>query len=411
MTKFKKIIVVATLVFMSMFVSSCTQTTGVTVEINNEITNKVVDYQNITITDMENAVKETIKAVSRAVIGISAKEISYVGVGFNKVESHDIVALGSGVIYKREEILNDAGICTNYKYYVITNKHVVLDDNDNDVYALYIYDGVEDVEIRATLIGYDPKVDVALLTFEYNVYIDPVEFGDTKDLEKGNFVLAIGNPVQYTYYNSVTYGIVSGDTRYIASDTDNDGVNDFICEYVQHDASISPGNSGGGLFGIDGKLYGINTLKIVATYSEGVGLAIPSNVVKTVVTEYLEKGVEIIRPRLGCTGIEVNSLTPAIIYSQGLKPIPTSIYSGQSPYGIYITENVLEGSTLSSTGIEKDDILLTFDGEKVKTFDKISAKMNGLVEYKIGDEVEITYYDRSANEIITATIILKTASK
>lgn len=412
MLKLKKFIIVICLVVMSVFVTSCTTTTqDIIVKIHNEITNKVVDYQNITITGMENAVKETIESVGRAVVGISAKEVSYVGVGLNKVESHDTVAIGSGVIYKREEILNEAGVCTNFKYYVITNKHVILDDNNEKSYVIYIYDGVEDVEIRATVVGYDPKVDIALLTFEYNVYIDPVEFGDHTELKKGNFVIAMGNPVGFTYYNSATFGIISGDIRYIKSDTDEDGVNDFVCEYVQHDASISPGNSGGGIFGLDGKLYGINTLKIVATYTEGVGLAIPSNIVKTIVTEYLEKGVEIVRPRLGCTGIPVNSLTPAVIYANGLKNIPNKIFEGASPYGIYVTENILPESTLATTEIEKDDIILTFDGIKIKTFDDISAKFNGLVEYKIGDEVEITYYDRSEDIIKIATIILKTASK
>lgn len=415
MSKIRNIFVLIFISVLTLFTSSCElmqeTTEKVTVEITNEITNKVVDYTNITITDLENAVEETIEAVSRAVIGISVKEVSYVGTGFNKVESQDTVAIGSGVIYKREEIKNEEGVCTAYKYYVITNKHVVLDDDNNANYIIYVYDGVEDVEIKATLVGYDPKVDVALVTFEHSVYIDPVEFGDSNSIKKGNFVIAIGNPTGFEYYNSATYGIVSGGLRYMNSDTDNDGVNDFVCEYLQHDAAISPGNSGGGLFGIDGKLYGINTLKIVAANTENLGFAITSNVVKTIVTEYLEKGVEIVRPRLGCTGIAVKDLTPAIIYANGLKGIPESIYSGTTPFGIYVTDNIVPGASLSTTDIEKDDIILTFDGIKVKTFDVISSKLNSLVDYKLGDEVEITYYDRSANSIVTTTITLKTANK
>lgn len=416
MIKFRKLISFIFVAIISVFTTSCDltdykTTEKVIVEITNEITNKVVDYKDITITDMENAVEETINAVSRAVIGISVKKISYVGSGFNKTQSEDLAALGSGVIYKREEILNSAGIITSYKYYVITNKHVVLDDDSTSNYVLYVYDGVEDVELKATLVGYDPKVDVALVTFEHNVYIEPVEFGDSNELKKGSFVIAIGNPTGYEYYNSATFGIVSSQLRYMNSDTDDDGVNDFVCEYVQHDAAISPGNSGGGLFGIDGKLYGINTLKIVAENTENLGFAITSNVVKTIVQEYLETGKEIVRPRLGCTGIAVKDLTPAVIYANNLKSIPESIYQGTSKYGIYVTDKISSTGSLASTGIEKDDIILTFDGEKIKDFDKISSKLNSLVDYKIGDEVVITYYDRSIGDIVTAKIILQTSSK
>ena len=374
--------------------------------VNNQITNNVVDYNNITVEDLDQAVQVAADKVSQASIGVTSKAITKVG---NKtVETN--YSIGSGVIYKREEIKNSSGQLTNYLYYVITNRHVVTLDSADTEYTglnLYIYLGDLDIEVKAKLIGFDDKVDIALLTFEYSKYIDPVEIGDSDDLKKGQMVIAVGNPDGYDYYGSVTFGVVSGPERYVSTDTDGDNTTDFSAEYIQHDVAINPGNSGGGLFTLDGKLVGINTLKLVDQSIDNMGFAIPSNVVKSIVFDYIEKGIKIERPKLGILGYEIRALSSAQIESsEDIISIP-NIYNGETPYGIYVGE-ISKGSTIAATNIEAHDIILSINGIKATRTHIINSKLNSLVDgFKIGETVLIEYYDRSSDSIKTIEVVLK----
>lgn len=374
--------------------------------VNNQITNNVVDYNNITVEDLDQAVQVAADKVSQASIGVTSKAITKVG---NKtVETN--YSIGSGVIYKREEIKNSSGQLTNYLYYVITNRHVVTLDSADTEYTglnLYIYLGDLDIEVKAKLIGFDDKVDIALLTFEYSKYIDPVEIGDSDELKKGQMVIAVGNPDGYDYYGSVTFGVISGPERYVSTDTDGDNTTDFSAEYIQHDVAINPGNSGGGLFTLDGKLVGINTLKLVDQSIDNMGFAIPSNVVKSIVVDYIEKGIKIERPKLGVLGYEIRALSSAQIESsEDIISIP-NIYNGETPYGIYVGE-ISKGSTIAATNIEAHDIILSINGIKATRTHIINSKLNSLVDgFKIGETVLIEYYDRSSDSIKTIEVVLK----
>ena len=357
------------------FLTSCTGITFTTskketVDVENKITNTVVNYENITIDDLENCIVNTTKMVENAVIGVTLKANYTTSIMGRPITSEDTESIGSGVIYKRIENKDTDGNIISYTYYVVTNRHVM-----------------------------------AVIKFDHSTYIQPVEFANSDEVEKGQFVIAIGNPDGYDYYGSATLGIVSGELRYISDDTDGDNVNDFNATYIQHDASINPGNSGGGLFTIDGKLIGINTLKIVDEEIDNMGFAIPSNVIKSLIENYIEKDIEITRPRLGITGSNVRELTNAVIAANGLLEIP-DIYGTSKPYGIYVV-NITAGGSLSGSGVQKDDIILTFDGEKLTSLNILSAKLNSLTEYFIGSEVQISYYSRSQKEIITETILLK----
>nr|HPN90959.1 trypsin-like peptidase domain-containing protein [Bacilli bacterium] len=255
------------------------------------------------------------------------------------------------------------------------------------------------------VVGMDNKVDIALITFVHSRLINPVEFAGDEEIKKGSFAIAIGNPDGYDYYGSVTFGVVSSPLRYINDDTDGDGVNDYSAEYLQHDVAINPGNSGGGLFNIYGQLIGINTLKLVNTDIDNMGFAIPHRVVKIIMTEYLEKGKPIIRPRLGVLGIEVRSITESVIQRENLKEIP-DIYGDEQQYGIYVS-GITENGSIEGSGIEVDDIILEVDNIKITRTNIITAKLNSLVDYKVGDVVTIKYYDRSSNSIKTTNVTLK----
>lgn len=367
----------------------------------NDITNKVVDYEEITITTMNDALQMAVERAEKAVVGVSLKSVTSMNNGGTSVDS---VSVGSGVIYKVEENY-DGEKLVNFTYYAITNRHVIEETSIKNP-KVYIYLGYEDVQVEATILGYDQKVDLACLKFNHTTFIDPVEFGDSESIKKGSLVIAIGNPEGFDYFGSATLGIVSSPLRYLSSDTDNDGMQDFNSSYIQHDASINPGNSGGGLFTIDGKLIGINTIKIVSSDVDNMGFAIPSNDVKYLIENYLEKGLTFNRPRLGVIGIEARVLTPSIIDAQGLKALPDIYELNKLPYGIYVTE-IISGGSISGSGVKAHDIILEFDGVKLTTNSAFSALVNTASKYQIGSTVEITYYSRSSNSILKTTITLK----
>lgn len=373
---------------------------NVTNNVTNEITNKVVNYEEMSVEDLQTAVQTAVKRVENASIGVTMKEITN---NANYGVSEDAIGVGTGVIYKAEEIYEN-GKLVNYKYYAVTNRHVVVEEGKN--IKIYAYLGYEDVEIPATVVGYDTKVDIACITFNHTTYIQPVEFGDSDELDKGTFVIAVGNSRGYDYYGTTTFGVVSGPQRYLATDTDGDNVIDFYGEYIQHDVSINHGNSGGGLFTLDGKVVGINTLKITTDDVDNMGFAIPSNQVVNLLEDYIEPGKEIIRPSFGVTGATVRDLTPYVISMQNLKPLPDIYLPGEIKYGIYVTAISANG-TIASSPILVDDIILTIDGVKIKESSQLSAMLNDLSDYHVGSVVTLTFYKRSTDTIETCQVTLK----
>ena len=367
----------------------------------NNITNNIVEYDTIKVESLETAVNVAIKKAEDASVTIIAKEEVEKNGSIYETE----LSSGSGVIYKREE-LKTGDVITGYKYYVITNRHLVIDEyNNNKECIMYIYFGNDDTEVKAEILGYDDKVDIALITFESLKYIQPIEWGDSAKVEKGDFVIAIGTPVELVYHETVTLGIISYSLRYLPTDIDDDNVTDFYESFIQHDAAINPGNSGGGLFNLYGELIGINTMKINATSVEGLGFSIPSNVVRLIVEEYLEKGKEIIRPRFGITGLDVCDMTDYFFeFYPEYKPLP-DIYTDRK-YGIYVTD-ISENTTIADSEIEVDDIILEVNDIKITQNYVLNAMLNSLVDFQVGDEVTIKYFDRSSNEIKTISVILK----
>lgn len=398
----------------TLFLSSCTwsnntqNTQGVTNEVTNKITNEVVNYENVTIDDLESCITHTAKMLENSVVGVTLMAEHTVFVNGRTVVSEDTESIGSGVIYKRVENKNASGQLVDYTYYVVTNRHVITGSSTANTYKIYVYLGYEYQEIECEIVGQDEKVDIAVIKFDHTTLIQPVEFGNSDEVQKGQFAIAIGNPDGYDYYGSVTFGIISGELRYLNDDTDDDGVNDFCSMFIQHDVAINPGNSGGGLFTIDGKLIGINTLKIVDDTIDNMGFAIPINEVKNLIENYIEPGIQIERPRLGITGMEVSDMSNAVIAQNNLKELP-DIYEGIRKYGIYVV-SVTANSTIAQTGIVADDIILEFDGIKINNMSELTAKLNSATTYKVGTKVSITYYSRKLGKIVTEDVILKSGA-
>jgi len=199
------------------------------------------------LTTLNEKVVNMVKKVEKSVIGI-ANYSSPFGTGTS------LVGTGTGGIYKKEKTSN------GYLYTAFTNHHVI-----EDAKAIKVYLGDIDEYVPATLVKSDEELDIAIITFEHTAEYDTLSLGSVGSVNAGDFIVAIGNPNGFTFYGSVTFGMVSSPIRYMK---------DSEVAYVQHDAPINPGNSGGPLFNLDGEVIGINTLKLAATDIEGMGFAI-----------------------------------------------------------------------------------------------------------------------------------------
>lgn len=200
---------------------------------------------------LQDAIYEVATLTDASVVGVT----SYLGsVG---------QSLGSGVIYRYHEATDT--------YYLITNHHVIESgDNFTVVFS-------DESSVEAVLLGSDAEVDIALLSFsgtDLDREITVSVLGDSDHAQVGEFVIAGGNPKGYNFYGSITIGILSGKERKI----DQSGV-----RYLQHDASINSGNSGGPIYNLSGEVIGINVSKYASTDIEGMGFAIPVNLVKTII--------------------------------------------------------------------------------------------------------------------------------
>ncbi len=309
-----------------------------------------------------------------AVVAIAEKSVF----GINNNLAQGEMFIGSCVVYKYDSASD--------LYYIITNQHVIA---DGESYEIYFPD---ESTVPATLIGYDTEVDIAVLTFKAGDYTDIVvsELGDTDEVEVSEFLLAVGNPQGYSFYNSVTMGIVSGVDRKVDS-------NRYV-DYVQHDASINGGNSGGPIYNIDGEVIGINVLKLADVEIEGMGFAIAINLVKEVI-ERIESGnmlTDTIMPRIGCTYTVVEEkIDGTDIFLEKVTingtvqlnlsiPLPTGIVDG------LVIRDITDGGTLFDY-LKTGDLIVGINSYHIT--DEISFQDHLYANYYAGDIVTIYYYE------------------
>ncbi|SFS76692.1 trypsin-like peptidase domain-containing protein [Paenibacillus sp. 453mf] len=273
-------------------------------------------------------------------------------------------ALGSGVIFKIE---GDTA-------YIMTNHHVV--DSGDNLEAVTV-DGVSK---EAKLIGKDRISDVAVLSIDSKGIHTTVEIGDSKQIRRGETVLAIGNPLGLG--GTMTSGIVSYTNRMIPVSINQDGVYDWEQNVIQTDAAINEGNSGGALINMQGELIGINTMKIADMGVEGLGFAIPTEDVMKIVTDLMEDG-KVSRPFLGVYTIDLsNSYAPLDEEQRKELKLPDSVEKGAL---------VLEASgPASEAGLKLNDVIVEFDGEPIHSTMDVRKYLYD--KKKIGDEMVISYY-------------------
>jgi serine protease Do len=273
-------------------------------------------------------------------------------------QPHKTNSLGSGFI------IDASGI-------VVTNNHVIADADEINV---IMNDGTK---IKAEIVGIDKKTDLAVLKFKPPKQLVAVKFGDSDKLRLGEWVIAIGNP--FSLGGTVTAGIVSARNRDIASGPyDN---------YIQTDAAINRGNSGGPLFNLDGEVIGVNTLIISPTGgSIGIGFAVPSKTVIGVVDQLRQFG----ELRRGWLGVRIQQVTDEIAESLNIKPPRGALIAGVEDKG-----------PAKPAGIEPGDVVVRFDGKEIKEPKDLSRVV---ADTAVGKEVDVVVIRKGEEQTKRVTL-------
>ncbi len=297
----------------------------------------------------EAVMKDMVENVQQTVVGIEVYS------GLNS-------GTASGVIYHKEG--ND--------YYVVTNHHVIHPDERstpfNNVNIIYERHGMRFTipNNRTEIIGIDATTDLAVIRFEAAENFPVAKFADSNDVALGSVAIAIGNPLGFDYFGSVTMGVISGLSRYVRG-------SQYEVPFLQHDAAISPGNSGGALFNINGELIGINNMKIVEDATTNIGFAIPSNTVLRIIRDLEDDGV-VRRPFFGITAVEGVSAC------------------GQD-YGVCVDSLSSDGTAIDANLLEGDIIV----GYKLESWDDYITVYNfndlreNILNSQVGDYVSVRY--------------------
>ncbi|MCH1940650.1 S1C family serine protease [Holdemania massiliensis] len=265
-----------------------------------------------------------------------------------------------------------SGVIISEDGYLITNNHVI--------------DGASTIQVRtsdgttydAVLVGTDSKTDVAVLKINASG-LTPVTFGDSDNLNVGETAVAIGNPLG-ELGGTVTNGIISAKDRSITLDNQQ-------MTLLQTNAAINPGNSGGGLFNSRGELIGMVVAKSSGSDVEGLGFAIPSNLVSKIAQELIANGYVTGRPAMGVTVLSIENAQTAMQY-------------GVNSLGVYITD-VESGSSAEKAGLQAGDRIISLNNQVVETFADLSAALDN---YSVGDTVDIMVSRNGSTVTVSLTL-------
>lgn len=291
--------------------------------------------------------------------------------GYSQPQSSTTTATGSGIIISEDG-------------YIVTNNHVVDSSSSNSYYELSKATSIkiklnsdtygDDATYDATVVGQDSQTDLAVLKIE-KTGLTAAEFADSDQAVVGEFVMAVGSPLGLD--TTVTQGIISAVNREVESDGTK-----YTC--IQTDAAINSGNSGGALINSDGKVIGINTLKLSGTGVEGIGFAIPINSATDVISQ-LKDHQKVLRPYIGITGINLDEQTA--------KKYKLEV-------GVYV-KSVEDFSAAEKAGIKAGDVIVKADGKSITTMDELNKIKNS---HQIGDNIALTINRNGTNKDITVTL-------
>lgn len=314
---------------------------------NEEIKVERTGTSSTNINENDESIENIIAETNYSVVGISKIE----DVGDSVFSENAIEKLGLGT-----------GIIVSSKGYIVTNMHVSGDKYSNCYVTLE-----NGNSYKANVVWVDSTLDLSILKINIEG-MKSAKLGDSSKVKTGQTVYAIGNPIGYEFQRTVTFGIISAESRTLKFKENNTDI--LMTDLIQTDADINPGNSGGPLINTKGEVIGINSLKIDS--AEGIGFAVPINIIKPIIEKFDKTG-KFEEPTIGISGYDKN----VIPYLD--KDI--SITSG-----VYV-ENIVKGSPAEQKGILKGDIILKIDDKEINT-------MNELKEYVYskypGDEVNLS---------------------
>ncbi len=316
----------------------------------------------------ENALstQEIYTKVLPSVVGVSASfsnsqsnsNGNYFGYGMpdGNYGEQDVTGTGTGIVMSTDG-------------YILTNAHVIYSSSYGEATEVSIL-MFDETEYTAKVVAFDAQTDVAVLKVEASGLV-AAEFGDSSELQVGDTAIAIGNPLGFDLFGTLTVGYISGLNREVSA-------NDMLLNLIQTDAAINSGNSGGPLVNDSGQVIGINSMKMSSSYTsatiEGLGFAIPINEAKEIVDELLANGYVTGRPQIGitCRAISENSQ-----------------YSGNeniSATGLLI-EEVAVGGAAELAGLQSGDIIVSADGIEVTTVQELNDIKN---KHNAGDILKLT---------------------
>ncbi len=350
-------------VFRKNVTDSSSNTLGEKIFTSTGPVNKGIDISEYSDTAISVANK-----VLPSVVGIEV-DFSISANSFLGSQSEDSYATGSGVI-----ISSDG--------YIITNNHVIDTSSSSTNYysvsdansiKVYLYN--EEDPIEAEIIGSDSVTDLAVLKIDRD-NLTAIEFGDSDSVQVGEFAMAIGSPLDMR--NTVTAGIISGLNREIEDDGGT------MYTLIQTDAAINAGNSGGALVNAEGKLIGINTLKMYGTGIEGMGFAIPVNSTFDITEQLISTG-KVKRPYIGFSGYDISEYQAAYY---------------RIPVGIYV-ERIESNGPARNSDLKQGDVVIKFNGTDVETMSQLNKLKN---QCNIGDTITLTVSRN--NEEVDIQIVL-----
>lgn len=319
---------------------------------------------------VDNPIPNIYDAVSPGVVGV----LNYQqGVGLSGAEIEELYGSGTGFAVSSEG-------------YILTNAHVV-----DGAKRITVKVFGEEEERDATLIGSDTETDIAVLKVE-GVTLQPLKLGDSDQVRVGEYVLAIGNPLSTDELaNTITFGIISATKREVTIDN-------YTNSYLQTDAAINFGNSGGPLINMSGEVIGVNSAKTVtagydemgnAVSAEGIGFALPINQVQKIMAILITKGY-VERPGIGVT---VSTIDETLAEQNGV------------PVGALV-QSVVKGRPADKAGVQTGDIIVEANGKTIETHEEF---VNTVLGCMIGDELKIRIY--RDGEYLELTIVIGNKSE
>ena len=329
----------------------------------------------ISLSNYSNTAVFAANKILPSIVGI---EVTYTATsnsyfGFGMPSTSTATATGSGIIISEDG-------------YILTNNHVV-DTSSSSSYSYYDISDATSVKVKlnsstygddatfdAKIVGKDSQTDLAVLKID-KTGLTAAEFANSDEAVVGEFVMAVGSPLGLD--TTVTTGIISAVNREVESDG-----NKYVC--IQTDAAINSGNSGGALVNSDGKVIGINTLKLSGTGVEGIGFAIPINSTLDIIDQLIDYN-KVLRPYIGISGIDLDDST-----AKRYKLV----------VGVYV-KTVQDFSPAEKSGLQSGDVIIKADGKDITTMEELNEIKNS---HQIGDTMTLTINRSGQEKDITVTL-------